>query len=298
LNYYTVANGIVAGICLGFGIIFSFTGMRRRDNRRLNLLFALFSLSYAATLFNGIRFHNATSVEQYVALVRGDSLFVLLAFTSLIWYVAEYTQVKPRIFLWGLTAVFFISALANAFRRNLLYDQILGLNTISMPWGEQVAYLEATDTVWSLLFLIAQLAVMGFTVFACVLQYRRGERIEALILSIGVFWFVASIAAEILGGAGALPPIFYGEFGFLGFVVAISLQMSNEAIKSDEQLVAYRTNLEELVKQRTAELEKAQEKLVKQGGTQPHCPRLARRRDTNYLFGCPYRRSIAGRLGA
>jgi hypothetical protein len=92
-----VANGIVSGICLGFGIIFLFSGIRRQDNRRLNLLFALFSLSYAATLFNGIRFHNATTVEQYMALVRGDSIFVLLAFTALIWYVAEYTQVKPRI---------------------------------------------------------------------------------------------------------------------------------------------------------------------------------------------------------
>ncbi len=264
MDYYTIANGIVAGICFGFGIIFLFSGLRRRDKKRLNLLFALFALAYGATLFNGTRFHNASSVEAYVAITRGDAIFVVLAFTTLIWYIAEYTQVRPRLFLWGLTAVFIAIGIANIGRTNQVYDQILGLNTITMPWGEQIAYLEATDSAWSLLFLGAQLAVLGFIVFACFRQYLRGDRSEALVLSVGAFWFVATIAAEILGQAGMIAPIFYGEFGFLGFTVAISLQMSNEIIKTEEELAVYRLNLEELVNQRTAELEEAQEKLLQQ----------------------------------
>ena len=264
MNYYTIANGIVAGICLGFGIIFLFTGLRRKDNKRLNLLFAVFALAYAGTLLNGIRFHNAISVDVYVAVNRVDSLFVVLAFSSLIWYVAEYTRFKPRVFLWALTAIFIISGAANIMRTNLLYDQILSLNTITMPWGEEIAYLEGTDSYWSLLFLLAQVIVLGYMVYACIRQYRRGERSEALILSIGALWFIAALAAEILGEAGVIPFIFYGEFGFLGFAVAVSLQMSNEAIKTEEELTEYRTNLEDLVSRRTAELEAAQEKMVRQ----------------------------------
>jgi signal transduction histidine kinase len=81
-------------------------------------------------------------------------------------------------------------------------------------------------------------------------------------------WFVAAIAAEILGEAGVLTPIFYGEFGFLGFALALSLQMSNEIIKTEEELADYRSNLEVLVDQRTAELHEAQEKLVEKAQVQ------------------------------
>jgi hypothetical protein len=145
LNYYTLANILFAGLCLAFSIIFLFNGLRRHDNRRLNLLFATFALAYAGTLFNGVRFHNASTLESYLAINRGDSIFVVLAFTALIWYVAEYTKVRPRLLLWGLTAAFVASGFVNMVRGNLIYDQIIGLNSIVMPWGKRVAFLEATD---------------------------------------------------------------------------------------------------------------------------------------------------------
>ena len=263
MNYYTLANLLIAGICLGFGIMFLFNGLRRHDNRRLNLLLAIFALAYAATLYNGIRYHNATSLEAAVAVIRG-SRFHLLAFIVLVWYVAEYTQVKPRIWLWGITVIFIISGIAFTARANLIYDQIHSLASVTMPWGEQVAYLEVTEGVWSLLFLVGQLAVLAFMVFACIRQYRRGERNEAVILSVGVLWFVISIVAEILGQAGVIPRIFYGEFGFLGFVVAMSLQMANATIKTEEELDTFRLNLEGMVDDRTTELEAAQGQLLAQ----------------------------------
>lgn len=264
MAYYTIANGIVAGICLGFGLIFLFTGLRYLANRRLHLLFATFALAYAVTLFNGIRFHNAASLDSYLRISLSDTFFVVVAFIALIWYVAEYTQVKPRGFLLLLTIVFFIVGLAQVTRTNLIYEEILGLDAATMPWGEQVVYLEATDSFWSLLFLAAQLAVLVYMIYACIRQYLRGERSEALILSIGALWFVAALAAELLGEAGVITPIFYGEFGFLGFAVAISLKMANDAIRTEEELAGYRLNLEELVKERTVALEDAQEKLLQQ----------------------------------
>jgi signal transduction histidine kinase len=92
----------------------------------------------------------------------------------------------------------------------------------------------------------------------------RGERREALILSIGVLWFVVALGAELLGQVEAIPLLFYGEFGFLGFAVALSLQMSNEVIKTEEDLARYQVNLQGLVKERTVELEAAQAQLLAQ----------------------------------
>jgi hypothetical protein len=38
-SYFTTVS-IIAGICLGFGILYLFIGLRRKDNKSLNLTFA------------------------------------------------------------------------------------------------------------------------------------------------------------------------------------------------------------------------------------------------------------------
>jgi signal transduction histidine kinase len=265
LNYYALANGIVAGICLSFGIIYLFIGLRRKDKRKLYLLFAAFALAYGGTLINSIRWYNANSLEAYVSINRQDSLFVVVAFLALMWYVAEYTAQRPRLFLLGITTAFMLAGFANLLRSNLLFESIEGLYTNTLPWGEELAYIEATDSVWSILFLFGQLILLAYLVYACIRQFMEGERNQAIILSIGVVWFVAMLIAEIiLAPAGLLPPLSYGEFGFLGFVVAMSLQMANSTIKIEEELAAYRLNLEEMVADRTADLKAAQVQLLAQ----------------------------------
>jgi hypothetical protein len=89
---------------LGFGILYLFIGLRRKNKRPLNLTFALFSLCYAATLFNGIRWYSTNSATEFVAINRFDAIFVAGAFVSLAWYITFYTGVRPHIFLGVLSA--------------------------------------------------------------------------------------------------------------------------------------------------------------------------------------------------
>jgi signal transduction histidine kinase len=259
---YSVALGIVVGICLGFGVLYLFIGLRRKDHKSLNLTFALFALGYAGTLFNGIRFHGATSVAEYVSVSRWDAVFIVLAFSALIWYVGFYTGVQPRIFLWVLTVAYIMAGVANIVRPNMIYEKILGLAYVTLPWGEQLAYIETIDSLWSLLFLVAQLATFGFILAACVLQFRRGQRRAATILGIGMIWFIATLAAELMGEGGLFGYVPYGEFGFLGLAVAVSLQMADSVIRTEEELAQHRQNLETLVEARTAELKEANQQLV------------------------------------
>jgi signal transduction histidine kinase len=252
---------MVTGICLGFGILYMFISLRRKDHKALNLTFALFALGYAGTLFNGIRFHGATSVAEYVSVSRWDAAFVVLAFSTLIWYVGYYTGVRPRIFLWVLTVAYVMAGMANIVRPNMIYEEILGLAYVVLPWGEQLAYLEATDSFWSLLFLVAQLATFGFILVACALQFRRGRRQAATILGIGIVWFIATLVVELMGEGGLVGYMPYGEFGFLGLAVAVSLQMANSVIRTEEELAEHRLSLEKLVEARTAELKEANQQL-------------------------------------
>lgn len=93
-SYFTTVS-IIAGICLGFGILYLFIGLRRKDNKSLNLTFALFALCYSATLFNGVRWYSSTNVTDFISINRFDSIFVTGAFVALIWYISYYTSFHP-----------------------------------------------------------------------------------------------------------------------------------------------------------------------------------------------------------
>jgi PAS domain S-box-containing protein len=263
MHYYLTALAIVAGICFAFGILFLFTGLRRKDGSGSTVLFSLFALSYGAVILTGIANYGATSVEDWLSSARLDGVFVVLTWCLLIGYVALYTGVKPRIFLALLLAAFVSSGIANVVRPNLIHDEILGLASVTLPWGEQLAYVEATDSIWATVFLVANLVTIGYVLVACILQFRRGERQPALVLGVGMLWFIVTIIVDILVDLG-IAPLYLGDFGFLGLAIVLGLQLTDEVIRTEEELAGHRQSLEELVGERTAELETANVQLARE----------------------------------
>ncbi len=102
MTVYAAQTGVFAGICLGYGILFLFVGLRRRQNKQLNLLFALFALAYTGTLLLGIWYRSQTSVEAFLAISRWDGIFIATAFITLNWYVATlHTRPFSRNTIYG-----------------------------------------------------------------------------------------------------------------------------------------------------------------------------------------------------
>ena len=112
--------------------------------------------------------------------------------------------------------------------------------------------------------MLVQLLTLAFLVVACVLQFRRGERRDAISLGIGVGWFVGALILELLGEAGVIPLFYWGEFGFLGLAVTMSLQMTHQVIETEESLEKSQDELEAKVAARTRELEETNARLVSQ----------------------------------
>jgi signal transduction histidine kinase len=264
MHYYFTAVSLIAGICLGFGILYLFIGLRRKDNKPLNLTFALFALCYAATLFNGIRWYSTTIVTEHLAINRFDSIFVAGAFVGLIWYISYYSGFQPRIFLWVLSAAFLITVLVYILSPVTFTGEVSGLINIILPWGEKLANLDSSGSVWLDIHLLARLVSLGYIILAIIQQFRRGERQPAIVMGLGILPFIAGIFYEVLGESGFVPFIPFGEFGFLGIAMAASLQMANSVIKTEESLAKHQHNLVGLVEERTAELEAAQGRVVVQ----------------------------------
>jgi PAS domain S-box-containing protein len=257
MHYYFTAVSLIAGICLGFGILYLFIGLRRRENKPLYLTFAIFALCYAATLFNGIRWYSTNNISEFVAINRFDSIFVVGAFVGLIWYVSYYSDYRPRIFLWVLSAAFLFSGLVFIISPATFIGEVSGLINIALPWGEQLTNLDSSGSIWLDINLLARLVTLGFIIFALVNQFRRGERQAATIFGLGLLPFTIGIFYEVLGEFGFVPYIPLGEIGFLGIAIVASLQMSNSVIKTEEALEQHRQNLEGMVDERTEEFEQS-----------------------------------------
>ena len=54
MSIYATLIGTIAGICLGYAVLYLFVGLRREEDKRLNLFFSLFAAGYAGTLLLGI----------------------------------------------------------------------------------------------------------------------------------------------------------------------------------------------------------------------------------------------------
>lgn len=264
MTVYAGLIGTIAGICFGYAILFLFIGWRRQEDKRLNLTFALFAFGYAGTLLMGIWYRSQETVADYLAISRWDGIFIWLAFVSLNWYVAEYTGSKPNWYLWGITAVFTVVILAAMLTPTLTFAEIPVMSGVPLPWGETVPTLTGEENLWGVLLLFAQLVTLLFIVVAGVRQLRSGESQAALVLLGGMSWFIIALIYEILAEAGFWAYIPLAESGFLGIAIALSLQMANSVIKTEEALATSQKNLETTVAERTAELAAAQEQLIAQ----------------------------------
>ena len=262
--YFTTAIAIVAGLCLAFGILYLFIGLRRTAQRRLNLLFASFSLAYAGAILGARAGYLADTLDQYATAAQVSTLFAAVGFTLLVWFVAEYTAVRPRWLLVGITAAFTVVAIASVLVQNLIVDVSGGVSEVTFSWGETILMNEAEDPPLLALYLLALLVSLVYIVVADVIQFRRGSRRDAAVLAVGIGWLVFTLVQENLVLLGAIDGVFLSDFGFLGFVIAMSLASANRVIKTEGELLDYQSNLENMVDDRTAALEAAQEQLVVQ----------------------------------
>jgi GAF domain-containing protein len=262
MNYFALSLGIVAGITFAFGILFLFIGLRHKDSRRLNLTFALFALSYAGATLFAINQYAVNSVAEYILASRLIGPFIVLGWISLIWYVSFYTEVQPRLFLLLLSIAFIAAGVVNTIGRYSIFEEVLGLTILTLPWDEQLAFGDVVEDSWFLVFLAAQVVALLYILIASFLQFRRGERRAALVLVFGLLWLIATIVVVNLGAFGVSNLFFPSDFGFLGLAIALSLKMANDVIRTEEELEGYRQELEELVGERTAELEGSNAKLV------------------------------------
>ena len=264
MNVIPVALGIAVGINLFAGLIFLIIGLSRRPRDWTNVTFALLSFSIAGNTISVLAIHTARSVDEYVTAFKfGFGLTSLMVIITLMWFMAFYSEVKPRFFLLGMSLWFtFIIVLHIIFPFGILFDRINALRTIIFPWGEQVIIHQATPHPWRILVDLFLLTMFGFFFYATYHKYREGDRRQALLLGLVIFLLFIANIHDTLVDTGIVNFIYIMEFAFLGIVIMMSIDLSHGILHTETELKNYQQHLEVLVDERTAEIKRSSENLA------------------------------------
>jgi signal transduction histidine kinase len=158
-----------------------------------------------------------------------------------VWFVALYTKFKPMRLILVLNSVYVISLLINQISATgILYSHISSLSSISLPWGESITHPKGILNPLFSSQLLALNSSAVFLFYACYHQYRRGEKQAALTLCVSVVILVATVQHDRQVDLGRIKFIYLAGFGFMSFVVIMSLRLRKEliqAVKLGEQLI-------------------------------------------------------------
>lgn len=264
MAYFTTSIAVVAGLCLAFAIMYLFIAARRPARRTQSLLFGLFSLAYAGAIMAARSSYMADTLGHYVAAQRVADIFASVGIPLIVWFVAAYTNWRPRLVLWVITGAYAIHGLVVILAPDLVINVSAGIEPVTLPWGETLLMATTNDATLFPIEAVVLISVMVYIVAANVRLYQSGARQEAIALAIGVGWFLFTVIEELIVNLVAIDFVFLADFGFLGFVLMMSMQMVNRAIETEDELLNYRNHLLEMVEEKSAELQGAQTLLLAQ----------------------------------
>jgi PAS domain S-box-containing protein len=228
----TVALGVVAGISLCAALHHLSSGLSRPREEE-SLSFALMGLLLFGYALTGIFTYPATELPAFVTGAKWQMTLLLLFAPAFVWFTTTYTGLESRRFSLVMIALFLtLLAIHLASPFGILYSEIAGLRALTLPWGERYAFPEASANPWSVLTYLAIAAAIGFVTYACLRQYRRGERRPALILGASMAIFLGTAVYDAFIDMGLISSIYLLPFGFLALVIVMSLQLSRKASKA------------------------------------------------------------------
>ena len=235
------------------------THEHRWPQRRVHLLFAAIALLVSLfALINTLVFQ-ATTVADYLVLVRVNMAIGLLLFALLPWFLAEYSDVRPKPALAGLSSLFALLLFVNLTQPyTVLHKEIHGLELLTLPWGERITLAQATPSTWSFITLAYVLLILAFAFYALAARFRRDRRRTTLVMisAVGMLLvttglFLLTTVEGLLVRLGIIHFIPLGVFGFLGMIiimgVTLNREMQEEHKQAEEVLLENEEKYRELV---------------------------------------------------
>ena len=210
--------------------------------------------------------YSGDSVTTHVAVTKWLFLPATVVFTvAAAWLVALFSGVRPRAWLWGLTAGGIVVLVLNALTPfGLLHETVGQLREVWVGGAHVMDMRQSDPHPLYILNDLLSLAAFLFMYYALARLLRRGERSRATYLAIAVVLFTVTTLLDTLTDHGIVSTLYLTQLCFVGVVVTMAFALRRESVRAEQELHAYRTRLESLVEDRVRELDEANEQLAHQ----------------------------------
>lgn len=228
---------VMSGVCAFAALHHGLAVMQRRVSS-IHLLFAGLSLTIMALILAKAGAYQAQTAEELIALRKWEISAICLLFMVFPWFIAGYTGVRPRKLLLGLSVFWIVIFVVNLrLPYGVQFAAFPTLTYFELPWGERVVDLRVLQrSAWHNIGYLGIFAVMAFSVYACIAQYRRGQRKRARALAWGLGLFFGSILFNLAVNREIIHFIHLSDFGFLSLLVMMDLEMMLESRNEKQRM--------------------------------------------------------------
>jgi PAS domain-containing protein len=233
MNAQSIPAVIIASISFYVGLYHLLIYFRRKQHRE-DLTFALLCLATGCYDVFCAGLYNASSVVEGAQWQRLQ--FIALAFlaTSFLWFASDYTGQKPGIITYLFTAYYALAVIVQSVDRShltWLVDQP-AIKTITLPFGHQITYYEATLGVFTAVQGLMGMVVSTYILWISARFYRRGHRREALPLLLALGFMYAAALNDTLVSQGVYQFSYAIEYSYLAVILLMTYSLSSTVVEA------------------------------------------------------------------
>jgi len=220
---------ILVGACWLAAATHFLAGIRRSFSAT-HLSFAAFALATGTQSLANIWLHHAADVSQYIEAARWSSSAGAVSGAALVWFARCYTRSDERAVPLLLSAIYCACLILNLYLPyGFYFDRPPTLTHFRLPWGEQATIHIFTGFGPRLVgTLVLNACTLGYMFYACLRQFRRGQRHAAITLTIGTSVVLVAIIGNVIITSLGLRSLYLSGFGFLVLVLMMMHWLSSD----------------------------------------------------------------------
>ncbi len=198
-----------------------------------HLLFSCSAVAAAVIAVIELAMLHGKTVGQYAALIRWIHLPVWMLTLSFVAFVRLYLRAGRRWLAWSIYGLRTLVLILNfVLTPNINFRQVTSIRHLSWWGGEIVSLPVGVPNPWGILSLLSLLLLLIFSVDATITVWRRGDRQRAFVVG-GSMIFGAIVAWHVpLVIWGIINVPFFLSFAYLGIVVAMGYELSNDMFQA------------------------------------------------------------------
>ena len=221
---------VMSGFCAFAALHHGLAVVQRRVSH-IHLLFAVLCVSIMAMILARAGAYQAQTVQELIPLRKWEVSAVCLFFMLFPWFLAKYTNIRPRKLLVGLTLFWgLIFAVNLSLPYGVQHADMPRMAYFDLPWGERVSDLRVLQPgIWHTIAWLGILVVMAYGLYACLAQFRHGQPKRARALAWALSLFFGFILYNLAVNREIIESIQLSDFGFLSMLVMMDLELMRES---------------------------------------------------------------------